>query len=255
MRIPPVGEGPALRDHPPVEIRPGEAAHRHDAAVVVPIAFLACNGTSADSTRKRPRRLAAARPLLAARPATLLGLRCVDSVQANPDTSQVEGVAVDHSRGTRERARTTGNANRLDLPDFRRVPAGISIPPSRSRSACFCLSNQSAERSAAGRAIASIDRWCQRITSSASRHVDGGTDAIAPTAITTAMTVFTARFTRRLIRFPRAQRAPAILQPFSPLSRTRPLRAGDIGHSSYFSIDHGKCVSIGGARSSVAPVP
>ena len=52
----------------------------------------------------------------------------------------------------------------------------------------------------------------------------------------------------------RGERPPSS-QPFSPLSRTRPLRAGDIGHSSYFGIDHGECVSIGGARSSVTPVP
>ena len=118
-RVPPVGEGPAFLDHPRIEIPPGGAAHRHDPTVAVAITFLACHGPSPDPTRKRTRRLTAARPPPAAGQATLLALRRIDPVQANPNSAYVERIAVDHTRGTRERTASPGNPSRLFVPGLR----------------------------------------------------------------------------------------------------------------------------------------
>ena len=130
IRVPPVSERPAFRDHPRVEIPPGGAARRNEPTVAVPVTFLAFNGPSADPSRKRPRCLTAARLPLTPGPATLPALRRIDPVQPDPDSAHIERIAVDHTRGTSHRTGSLGNSDRL-LLSGRRIIHRSDFTPSK----------------------------------------------------------------------------------------------------------------------------
>ena len=91
-----------------------------------------------------------------------------------------------------------------------RTPPPVTDDQKKIRCPCVLLSNQFAERSAAGRAIAPNEWMCRRKASSAPRQIDGGTVATTPTAITSIMIVYTVPLARRLIRIsPAYGSAPA----------------------------------------------
>ena len=118
-----VGERPAFRDHSRFEIQPGGATHGYDSNIAVPIPFLECDAPSPDSTRKRARRLTAARPPFAAGPAPVLALLCIDPVQADPNTARLERVAVNNARVTHEHTSSAGGSYRLFVSGFHRLLA------------------------------------------------------------------------------------------------------------------------------------
>jgi len=96
-RISPIGDGPAVCDHPAVQVLVSLETDGDDATVTVPIAGLASNGCASDPIGQRKACLLPATPAFArwAR-AKLAAFGRINAVQANSLAVNLNGIAVDY---------------------------------------------------------------------------------------------------------------------------------------------------------------
>ena len=93
-RVPPIGERPALADHPLVEVRARRAAYRHAPTVTVPIPLLATHAPGTDALGESTGRPLPARPAATIGNATLSALRGIDPMEPDARSADLQGVAV-----------------------------------------------------------------------------------------------------------------------------------------------------------------
>ena len=113
LRVSPVRKGPALPDHPGVEVPSRDAACCHEPVVAVPISHFAHNALAADLARERLLRFTTARPVMAPQPARLPVLGSIDAVQTNLRTVYFKAVPINGPRPPRNvPAATVGSRTR-----------------------------------------------------------------------------------------------------------------------------------------------
>ena len=103
-RVLPIGDRPAVGDHPAVQVVISFEADRDNAAIAVVIAGLTAYGRRADPLGQRERCLLAAAPFLTSRAhADLAALGSVNPMQANSRAVDLDRVAVYDGRNTHDR--------------------------------------------------------------------------------------------------------------------------------------------------------
>ena len=101
-RVSTVGQRPTFSDQPGVDVLPALPAHGNDAPIPITIALFASDRAVVDSSGKRLRRLAPARPGAARCNPALRALWCIHAKETDPRRADLDRVAVDHPRAPRQ---------------------------------------------------------------------------------------------------------------------------------------------------------